>query len=234
MYAIASGLSTGFMAASPKVKSIADCTRVSTSRAGSAVYSSAVAYRNFGGGKFTILELGDPAQIVPSVLSGGSDCAVSAIGVLQPGLDQGLHLIVDPRNPATVPPNTIQGTFGSGLWGMKDNLQKKRPAMEKLMKALKRVEAFIKASSNETVAAELLKHPDFKTYKPDAIAKQVEGEKTFWFPDSGYVRSTYWPGALTYYKYGLPFIDHANKIYSWEARVDMSYWIAAFGQPANK
>jgi ABC-type nitrate/sulfonate/bicarbonate transport system substrate-binding protein len=234
VYAISSGLGTGFMAASPNVKSIADCTRVSTSRAGSAVFSSAMAYKTTGGGKFNILELGDANQIVPSVLSGGSDCAVSALAVLQPGLDRGLQLLVDPRNPATVPPNTIQNTISSGLWGMKANLNQKRPAMEKLMRALKRVEQFIKTATPEQVAAELIKHPDFKTFQADAIAKQVVGEKLFWFPDGGYIRNSAWPGTLAYYKYGLPFIDGANKLYSWEERVDMSYWITANGQPANR
>lgn len=234
IYAISSGLGTGFMAASPNVKSIADCTRVSTSRAGSAVFSSAMAYKTTGGGKFNILELGDANQIVASVLSGGSDCAVSALAVLQPGLEKGLQLLVDPRNPATVPPNTIQNTVSSGLWGMKDNLRQKRPAVEKLMRALKRVEQFIKTASPEQVAAELIKHPDFKTYTPDAIAKQVVGEKLFWFPDGGYVRNANWPGTLAYYKYGLPFIDAGNKLYSWDERVDMSYWISANGQPANR
>lgn len=234
VYAISSGLGTGFMAASPNVKSIADCTRVSTSRAGSAVFSSAMAYKTMGGGKFNILELGDANQIVASVLSGGSDCAVSALAVLQPGLEKGLHLLVDPRNPATVPPNTIQNTVSSGLWGMKDNLRQKRQAVEKLMRALKRVEQFIKTASPEQVAAELIKHPDFKTYTPDAIARQVVGEKLFWFPDGGYVRNANWPGTLAYYKYGLPFIDAGNKLYSWDERVDMSYWISANGQPANR
>lgn len=234
IYAISSGLATGFMAASQKIKTVADCTRVSTSRAGSAVFSSAMAYKTTGGGKFNILELGDPGQIVPSVLSGGSDCAVSAMAVLQPGLDQGLHLIIDPRNPATVPPNTVQGTYGSGLWGMKDNLQKKRPALEKMMRALKRVEEFIGKNSPAQVAAEIIKHPDFKTYKVEDIIKQVEAEKLFWFPDSGYVRPSNWNGALTYYKYGLPFIDHGNKLYSYSERVDMSYWTTAFGKPTVK
>ena len=59
-------------------------------------------------------------------------------------------------------------------------------------------------------------------------------EKLFWFPDGGYVRNSTWPGTLAYYKYGLPFIDAANKLYTWEERVDMSYWIAANGQPAGK
>ncbi len=229
VYAISSGLATGFMVAAQKVKTVADCTRVSTSRAGSAVFSSAMAYKTTGGGKFTILELGDANQIVPSVLSGGSDCAVSALAVLQPGLEQGLHLLIDPRNPSTVPANTVQGTYGSGLWGMKDNLQKKRVAVEKLMRALKRVEEYIKKTPVDQVAAEIVKHPDFKTYKPADIAKQVEAEKLFWFPDSGFVRQSNWNGALTYYKYGLPFIDHGNKLYSYESRVDMSYWTAAFG-----
>lgn len=234
VYAISSGLGTGFMAASANVKSIADCTRVSTSRAGSAVFSSAMAYKVNGGGKFNILELGDANQIVPSVLSGGSDCAVSALAVLQPGLEKGLRLLVDPRNPATVPPNTIQNTVSSGLWGMKDNLRQKRPAVEKLMRALKRVEQFIKTAPPEQVAAELIKHPDFRTFPVDVIARQVAAEKLFWFPDSGYVRSSAWPGTLAYFKYGLPFIDGGNKLYSWDERVDMSYWIAANGQPASR
>ena len=234
VYAISSGLGTGYMAASASIKTIADCTRVSTSRAGSAVFSSAMAYKTSSGGKFNILELGDANQIVASVLSGGSDCAVSALAVLQPGLEKGMHLLVDPRNPATVPPNTIQGTISSGLWGMKDNLRQKRPAMEKLMRALKRVDQFIKNSTPEQVAAELIKHPDFKTFTLDTIAKQVVAEKLFWFPDGGYIRSSAWPGTLTYFKYGLPFIDGSNKLYAWEERVDMSYWVAANGQPANR
>ncbi len=234
VYAISSGLGTGFMAASANVKSIADCTRVSTSRAGSAVFSSAMAYKVNGGGKFNILELGDANQIVPSVLSGGSDCAVSALAVLQPGLERGLRLLVDPRNPSTVPPNTIQNTVSSGLWGMKDNLRQKRPAVEKLMRALKRVEQFIKTAPPEQVAAELVKHPDFRTFPVDVIARQVVAEKLFWFPDGGYVRGSAWPGTLAYFKYGLPFIDGANKLYSWDERVDMSYWIAANGQPSSR
>lgn len=234
IYAISSGLGTGFMAASPNVKSIADCTRVSTSRAGSAVFSSAMAYKEKGGGKFNILELGDANQIVPSVLSGGSDCAVSALAVLQPGLEKGLKLLVDPRDPASVPPNTIQNTVSSGLWGMKANLRQKRPAVEKLMRSLKRVEQYIKTATPEQVAAELVKHPDFKTFPVEVIARQVVGEKLFWFPDGGYVRNSAWPGTLAYYKYGLPFIDAANKLYSWDERVDMSYWISANGQPANR
>ena len=50
------------------------------------------------------LQWGMTNQVVPSVLSGGSNCAVSAFGVLRPGLENGLHLVVDPRNPATIPP----------------------------------------------------------------------------------------------------------------------------------
>ena len=53
-------------------------------------------------------------------------------------------------------------------------------------------------------------------------------------PMLGYIRNSAWPGTLAYYKYGLPFIDGANKLYSWEERVDMSYWITANGQPANR
>lgn len=102
------------------------------------------------------------------------------------------------------------------------------------MRALKRVEQYIKTTPPDVVAAALIKHEDFKTYKPGDIAKQVELEKQFWFPDGGYIRSGTWPASLKYYQYGLTFIDPANKLYSWESRVDMSYWIAANGQPARR
>ncbi len=117
---------------------------------------------------------------------------------------------------------------------MRDNLVKKRTAVEKLMRALRRVEQFAKTAPSAEVAAALIKHDDFKIYKVEDMASQVDLEKTFWFPDSGYIRRDAWPGNLRYFRYGLPFIDPANKLYSWESRVDMSYWIAANGQPARR
>lgn len=234
VYTIGSGLATGFMIGTSKIKSVTDCTRVSTSQVGSATYSATIAYKTMTNATFNVLQLGDPAQIAPSVLSGGSDCALSALGMLQPGLDNGLHLVVDPRVPSTIPAGTIQDTLGTGLWGMKENLQKKRSAMVKLMRALKRVEQYIKTTPTAEVAAQLVKHKDYQAYKPDVALKQLEQEKLFWFPNGGYFPVSSWEPTLKYYKYGMPFIDAANKIYSWEARVDMSYWTAANGQPPRR
>lgn len=234
VYALGSGTALGFMAATQKVKSITDCTRVSTTTPGTALYSVAMAFKAGTGASFNILGIGDSNQIVPSVLSGGSDCAVGALGFLQPGLDNGLRLLVDPRIPATIPPGTIQDTVGSSIWGMKDNLQKKRSSMEKLMRAMKRLEQYIKTTPPADVAAALHKHEDFKTFKQDDLAKQIEFEKLFWFPDNGYIRAATWPASLKYFQYGLPFIDPANKLYAWESRVDMSYWSAVYGQPARR
>ena len=202
--------------------------------AGSAVYSATVAYKTLTGAAYNVLQLGDPAQIIPSVLSGGSDCAVSALGILQPGLDNGLHLVVDPRIPSTIPAGTIQDTIGTGLWGMRDNLQKKRSAVVKLMRALKRVEQYIKTTSTAEVAALLVKHNEYKAFKLDVATRQLEQEKLFWFPNGGYFPSVSWTPTLKYYQYGMTFIDPANKIYSWDSRVDMSFWVAANGQPARR
>jgi ABC-type nitrate/sulfonate/bicarbonate transport system substrate-binding protein len=234
IFALGSGTAVGFVAGTQKIKSIADCTRVSTSQAGTSTYSIAMTYKAATNANFNVLGLGDANQILPSVLSGGSDCAITALGLLQGGLDQGLHLVVDPRIPSTIPPNTIQDTIGSAFWGMKDNLQKKRSAVEKLMRAMKRVEQYVKTAPLADVAAALIRHEDFKAYKVDVLAKQIELEKLFWFPDGGYIRSASWPGSLRFFQYGLPFIDPANKIYSWDSRVDMSYWVSVNGQPARK
>jgi ABC-type nitrate/sulfonate/bicarbonate transport system substrate-binding protein len=234
VYSLATGLATGFVAGTQKIKSIKDCTRVSTSMAGSAVYSATIAYKNMTNAPYSVLQLGDPAQIVPSVLSGGSDCAVSALGILQSGLDNGMHLIVDPRVPSTIPPGTVQDTIGTGFWGMKDSLQKKRPAVEKLLRAMKRVHQYIRTTPTSEVAALLVKHEQYKAFKPDVALRQLEQEKLFWFPNDGYFPSSYWAPTLKYYQYGMPFIEPGNKLYAWESRVDMSYWIAANGQPARK
>ena len=234
IYALGSGTALGFMAVTSKVKTIADCTRVSTTTPGTALYSVAMAFKAGTGATWSILGIGDSNQIVPSVLSGGSDCAVGALGFLQAGLDNGMRLLVDPRIPSSIPPNTIQDTVGSSLWGRKDNLQKKRAAVEKLMKALRRVEQYVKSAPLNEIAASLQKHEDFKTFKVDDLAKQIELERMFWFPDSGYIRAATWPSSLKYFQYGLSFIDPANRQYSWESRVDMSYWTAVYGQPARR
>ena len=234
VYSLATGLATGFLAGTEKVKSLKDCTRVSTSMAGSAVYSATIAYKTMTNSSYTVLQLGDPAQVVPSVLSGGSDCAVSALGILQPGLDNGMHLIVDPRVPSTIPTGTIQDTIGTGFWGMKDNLQKKRTAVEKLMRAMKRVHQYIRTTPTSDVAALLVKHNEYKAFKPDVALRQLEQEKLFWFPNDGYFPASFWTPTLKYYQYGMQFIEPGNKIYSWDSRVDMSYWIVANGQPARK
>lgn len=234
VYALASGLATGFVVGTSKVKSVADCTRMSSSMAGSAVYSATVAYKTMTNANFNILQLGDPAQIIPSVLSGGSDCGISALGVVTPGLDKGLHLVIDPRNAATIPPGTIQDTIGTGLWGMKDNVQKKSAAMIKLMRVIAKMQQYIAKSTPAEMAALLVKHDAYKAFKPEVAAQQIEQERQFWFPNSGYFPQAAWTPTLKYYQYGFPFIDAANKIYSWESRVDMSFWTKVNGQPARK
>jgi ABC-type nitrate/sulfonate/bicarbonate transport system substrate-binding protein len=227
IYGVGPGAGSGFMAGTDGIETFADCTRVATHKAGSAAYSAAAAYKKATNAGYEILEYGAPGDVVASVLAGHNDCAVSSSGILTPGLEKGLHLIIDPEDPATIPPNSVQGAVGVGLWGMKDNLEHKRSAVVKLMKAMVKVEAYLKKTDPEEVAKVLVTHSDFETNDVSQLARNVAAETGLMFPNSGEILEQEWPSTLSFYSWGLPFVDPDDSLWSFENRVDMSYLSSA-------
>lgn len=217
------GETTGFVMAGKGIDEITQCKRLATNPKGSSAYSSAAAYKKATGATYDIVEFTTPADVAASVVSGQTDCASSSLGVLSAGLSQGLHLIIDPNKPEQIPPDSIQGTVGVSLWGMKDELQKKSAAVEKLMKALVKVQKYLETATPDEIAASLKKNSDFTAYEAAALATAVKGELPFLFPNDGRIDADQWPATLTYYKYGNPAIDPTGDVWSFDKRVDMSY-----------
>lgn len=217
------GETTGFVAAGEGIDDLTQCKRLATNPKGSSAYSSAAAYRAATGATYEIVEFTTPADVAASTVSGQTDCASSSLGVLSAGLSQGLELIIDPNKPEQIPPNSIQGTVGVSLWGMKDVLAEKSAAVEKLMKSLVKVQEYLETATPEEIAESLIENDDFKAYDPAALATAVEGELPFLFPNDGRIDADQWPATLTYYKYGNPAIDPEGDVWSFENRVDMSY-----------
>lgn len=226
VFGIQKGQATGFLAASDGVDTIDDCKTLATHPTGSSSFASASAYKEATGATYQIREFPTPTDVVASVISGQADCAVSSLGILTPGLTQGMHLVIDAREDSQIPPDSVQGTTGVSLWGMHDALSKKKSAVEKLMKALAKVQEYLATATPEDVAAELVKHPDFKANDPAALAKNVEAEMSFFFPNDGRILEEDWAASLEYYKVGNPSIDPSAEPWSYESRVDMSYFDA--------
>jgi hypothetical protein len=190
-----------------------------------------MAYKNATGAGFNVVPITDATQVLPSVLSGTNDCALYALSTLKPGLASGaIHLVVDPQDLATVPKDTLQGTIGISLWGLKANLQEKRSAMVKLMKALLQADQYMKTATAREVGAALHKFPDLQTFTEEQLATLYEAEKPFLAPERGFISKEVWPATLRLYAYGTPFVNGTDAKWSYEQRVDMSYFNAAAGK----
>lgn len=228
IYALGSGSATGFMAAIDGIDSPDQCTNVATHKAGSSAYSSAASYNEALDAGWAIQEYGTPTDVVASVLSGRNDCAVSSLGILTPGLSEGLHLIIDPdKDPGSVPPGSVQGALGVGLWGMKENLDSKRDAVVKLVKATNRVKEYLASTDPHKVAEALVKHSDFETNDVDRLAANIAAETGLLFPDDGAILADNWPTTLRFYGWGNADIDPDDELWAFERRVDTSYFDAA-------
>jgi ABC-type nitrate/sulfonate/bicarbonate transport system substrate-binding protein len=224
VFGVQAGWATGFVAAGDGIDDLSQCKRVSTHPRGSSAYSSAASYKKATGADYELVEFTTPTDVVASVLSGQSDCASSSLGILTPGLSEGLHLILDARDEAQIPPDSVQGTTGVGLWGMKDGLAEKKSATVKLMRALAKVQDYLETATPEEVATELVKHPDFAANEVDALAANVKAEVPFFFPNDGRILDEDWEKTLVYYQIGNPAIEPGDDLWSYDSRVDMSYF----------
>lgn len=223
------GKATGFVVAGDGIDDLSQCQRVSTHPRGSSAFSSAAAYKKATDATFEIIEFTTPTDVVASVLSGQSDCASSSLGVLSPGIEQGLHIILDPRVESEIPPDSVQGTTGVSFWAMKDVLARKSGAVDKMVGATAKVEAYLETATPDEVAAALMQHPDFAANDSATLTANAEAEMPFLFPDGGRITAENWPATLEYYQVGNPAIVPGQEIWSYDERVDMSFLDTATG-----
>lgn len=228
VYSLSGNGDTGFLAATGNVKSASECKRLVTGTAATASYGYAALYKAALNASYEIVSTPDTPTQLAMLLSGQVDCQAGSFSNLFTAIDEGkVHLIVDPRDPSTVPAKAPKELVEVGLFGVKDHLQKRSDAIARFIKVLDRAVNDMKGMQPSAIADELRKDDAYKTYTSAQLTKLIDGERTFLTPNVGFVPSSLWPDEIKWVQYALPYVNATDPKWSYESRVDMSYWQAA-------
>jgi ABC-type nitrate/sulfonate/bicarbonate transport system substrate-binding protein len=235
--AVVFGTSAGplaFVVGNPKITDVKQCKRVTTTFVGSGPYSEVPVYQKAFNVTWDVVPLTDTPSVPNLVISGQADCAVASYSVLGKAIDGNqVRILVDPREQAGKIPSYVE----VAIYGLKDKLPGKRAAVEKLLRALVKAYQLIAEKSPADLATMLRQDRDFQAISQEQLVKQIEVEKPIAMkaPNSGYIAASTWPGNLAFLRDGgSTFIDPQEDKWSYANAVDMSYYEAANGKPAQQ
>jgi hypothetical protein len=227
VYAMESGAVSATVIGKPSIHKFSDCKTIVTSPAGSNAYSATAAYIEAANTKPSVIQLAAVDAIVPAVLSGQADCAVNAVSNLLKGLKSGLHVVVNPQKPSTMPDKTILQDSGVVLFGYGPNLKSKRPAMVKLMKSINQAVTWMKSHSSAEIADALAKDPNLAAFTKEQLITSYNADKPFLVPNGGEITPTIWAGNVKLYSHSFSYIADGSSKWSFGNVTEMSYLKAA-------
>jgi ABC-type nitrate/sulfonate/bicarbonate transport system substrate-binding protein len=205
-----------------------DCTRVGSFAEGSALFAWAMLLKQDFDADYDIVPFTDNASMAAAAVAGSIDCLVGVATSLQAGLDNGdFHIIVDPRDRSTLPPDTVvpEDLSEGVIWGMKDNLAEKRDTMVRFVRAYHKALEQSRTGDPLELAMMLRENNEgFATLGDDAaIASLIEQVQYSFAPNEGAFDERTWNDVLNFFIIGgLDFIDPADEKWSLEQRVDTS------------
>lgn len=221
-----------FVVAKPHIKSIKECTRLATFSIGSSAYGWAVKNKSLYDADYAIQTFGDFPTLAAAFSSGNADCANAVLAPFAALLDSGeAHLIVDPRDPSTLPEDFPPELIASAFWGLKDHLESKRDTVVDFLRAVHEAFAAMKNMTPAQIAELLRTDRDWQTQSESQIADGYVGAADFFQPNDGYVTKKGFDSSADFYRdAGLDFIDPGSPAFSYSSMVDMSYYDAAVGK----
>lgn len=237
IYANTDGSASSFMVGTKTVTSIPQCKRTGTLSVGSGTYANAAEIKIAAHATYDIVPMEDFPTIAASLVSGGLDCAVGTLGNFAPQIDSGqVHLLVDPRKPATYPAGADPSLIPTGaVFGMKAKLQSERNAIVRFLTAYQKALTYLNTHSAAQIASVLRMSKDFAPESQATLTQEVQAnlQLKIYAPYDGELPSAVWPQTLTYFKNGgVNSIDPGSSAYSYSSCVDMSYYDAATGKTA--
>ncbi len=229
IYANTNGRAAGFVVGGNNVKTLADCKRMATQGVGTATAAYAAYLKNATRASYDIVPMGDYPIITATLSTGGVDCAVGSLGVFASLVAGGrAHLIVDQRDPSTIPRGAETSDVVTGaVFGMKKNLQSKRDAVTRFLRAYKKTAKYMYSKNGEELANALHRVSDFSPQSIDLLKKQVGDNLNLriFAPADGVLDAAAWVKTATYFKNGgISSIDLSSPLFSYTARVDMTYY----------
>ncbi len=240
IYNNAGNASAGVMGAAPDVKAVEDCKRVGV-LAGGGPAAWAQTYKNLYRAPFRIVPINDQNAVMSALAGGTVDCAVGSVAAFPPLVKAGkahylINLISDPNNP-TIPQalRELRSQIMEGsLIGLTDHLESRRKDVTAFLAAYNEAVQKFRSTSPEELARKLKATKDWAGFNEAALATLLSTVAPGIAPNNGHISPDSWKPQLAYLKAaGLSFINEDEKLWSYDSRVDMSYYEKAGIKPGN-
>jgi ABC-type nitrate/sulfonate/bicarbonate transport system substrate-binding protein len=237
IYAATGGGVSAFVAGQPGKTSISSCRRVATDGVGTSSYQYTKYFEKVFHANWKITTVTDAGSFVALLASKQVDCAVGTKGNFAAQLQSGqMSTIIDPGVPSTLPAGFDRDLPAGVLFGVTDNLKAKRKAVIAFLAAWIRATNFLKNSSAAAAAAVTIKEAGWNTTSMADMTTQLQANRPFWAINGGQIDASSWPDALQLIVDGGTTLQGGtdNSLWSYDQRVDMSYYKAATTLASSK
>lgn len=225
----------GVLVAKKGIDDPAKIKRLGTGSVAQSSYGYAAYYKQRLGLTYDIVPFSDNNVLNAALTSGQVDGAVNTYLALAPVIAKGdATVLIDTRDAATRKKHIGADFPESGIVGLKPALAAKRESVTRFLKGVGTAAQFLSAKRPEEIAASLRKASDLQSLTLDALTSQVTNTQSSYSPNAGYISEDVWKFALSEYQFWGMGIDLTRPEYSYQSRVDMSYYEAGIGKPAGR
>lgn len=215
-----------------------DECRLASSERGTSFYAAAIHVMEYLDLDCEHIGVSDPGALGNGLASGQYDAAVHASAVIASPVAAGeANLLIDPQQ---ADPELVEGLNAFQYpalvtFGLTENLEDKREAVTRFIRALYQGGQIIGDESAEDIADLILTEaPELfpgQTIEPFTVAWIDSKEAVPTDDERGYIPEELWPEVLDYvHGFGLDDFDPDNPDLNYHDRVDMSYWYDATGR----
>jgi ABC-type nitrate/sulfonate/bicarbonate transport system substrate-binding protein len=216
------------------LKNLKGC-KLGTAAVGTDAYGFALAYKNNVFPNCSVQAFPSSVAVVAALARGDVDAAVGNPFRYTPMIQAGtLVTVIDTTKVADRKKYLGVTYFDTVEFGLTSNLKAKRSAVVKYQKGRWAAWKLITKMTNLQVATILHKFAPFGSRDLTDLASDVGLQRTYLNRGStnGYITKGQWNAALQgMATWQIPGYNASNPAYSYEQRVDMSYYIKAIGKP---
>ncbi|GAA1559640.1 ABC transporter substrate-binding protein [Kribbella lupini] len=221
----AAGGSAAHVAAKPGVSGIKECKSVATAGVGTVSYGWTKYYEKAFGLGWSIKAVSSATDAVNLMVTGQVDCSVLPSSSLAPVIKDGKAvMLVSPTTKAGLPADFPTDIVGAVLFGLPDNLKKKKEAVVAFLAAWNKAVTFM-GETPEQASEAIRTVPGWDTLSAANVRSALDAGKPFRWPNQGKINAASWPGQLEWFVNGGTALKGGTtaEVWSFDRRVDMSY-----------
>jgi ABC-type nitrate/sulfonate/bicarbonate transport system substrate-binding protein len=226
----------GFLAAKNEYTSLSQIKRVGAGGPGTSIFGYCNFFKAAAKATWECVPMESYTVRKAAFLSGQIDGVMDTYAQLYDMVEKGqAKPMIDVRKPEVRRLYMKEDTGDAGIWGLTETLEKKREAVTRFMTAIGKAVTWIDTHTDLEVGQSLKKLKTYEALTVENLAGQEKNYREVNHPNKGYITEAAWRVDLdgwALWGLGEAITSKINDpIFSYQQRVDMSFYEAGIGKP---